>query len=129
MMFGANICRHVDKPVDIKSIYIDINVMTRQRAPSKATRQMLATLLKTPSGLHGYDITQATGIGPGTLYPMLARLEDRELLSSEWEAAKEQGRPPRKVYCLTKAGEAFAEGLLTEIARSKQEKVGDPKPA
>ncbi|GAB5487786.1 MAG: PadR family transcriptional regulator [Parasphingorhabdus sp.] len=99
--------------------------MKKMRAPSKTTTQALLVLLSTPKGLHGYDITRSTGIGPGTLYPMLARLEDQGMLASEWESSEEHGRPPRRVYSLTDAGKAFAEGLETDQPKSS----GVPKPA
>jgi PadR family transcriptional regulator PadR len=44
----------------------------------------------------------------GTLYKALARLEDAGLLDSRWEdprIALEEGRPPRRLYVVTGAGE------------------------
>ena len=37
-------------------------------------------------GRPGAEITNATKIGSGTLYPMLARLESAGWLTGEWEA-------------------------------------------
>lgn len=45
----------------------------------------------------------------GTLYPLLTRLKNDELLSYEWVEST-QG-PPRKYYTLTPKGEAFLEEL------------------
>ena len=45
----------------------------------------------------------------GTLYKALARLEDARLLSSRWEdhgPAEEEGRPRRRLYRVTSAGQA-----------------------
>jgi len=45
----------------------------------------------------------------GTLYKALARLEDAGLLSSRWEdhePAEEAGRPRRRLYRVTSAGQA-----------------------
>jgi PadR family transcriptional regulator PadR len=47
----------------------------------------------------------------GTLYPLLTRLKNEELLSYQWEESK-QG-PPRKYYSLTKQGEDFQKELET----------------
>ena len=51
----------------------------------------------------------------GTLYPLLTRLKNDELLSYEW-AESTQG-PPRKYYRLTEKGEKF----LTELQNAWQE--------
>ncbi|WP_024993486.1 PadR family transcriptional regulator [Phocaeicola paurosaccharolyticus] len=45
----------------------------------------------------------------GTLYPLLTRLKNDDLLSYEWIEST-QG-PPRKYYSLTEQGEIFLAGL------------------
>lgn len=45
----------------------------------------------------------------GTLYPLLTRLKNDELLSYRWEESS-QG-PPRKYYALTAKGSAFLQEL------------------
>jgi len=45
----------------------------------------------------------------GTLYPLLTRLKNEELLSYRWEEST--GGPPRKYYSLTTDGEKFLEEL------------------
>jgi PadR family transcriptional regulator PadR len=47
----------------------------------------------------------------GTLYPLLTRLKNMELLSYRWEESS--SGPPRKYYHLTKLGQAFLEELDT----------------
>ncbi len=47
----------------------------------------------------------------GTLYPLLTRLKNAELLSYRWEES--QSGPPRKYYSITKAGSAFTDELDT----------------
>lgn len=88
--------------------------MRKARAPSRATRSALISLLDAPQGMHGYEIMQLAGIKPGTLYPMLARLEDQDMLTSHWQETGVEGRPPRHVYRLTQAGKAFARSLKDE---------------
>ena len=47
---------------------------------------------------------------PGAVYTMLRRMEERSLVTSEWE--KKETGADRRVYTLTKAGvEALKEGL------------------
>lgn len=53
----------------------------------------------------------------GTLYPLLTRLKNDELLSYRWEESN-QG-PPRKYYALTEKGRGF----LKELDRSWDELV------
>ncbi len=96
--------------------------MRKARAPSKATRAALIALLQAPDSLHGYEIMQITGVKPGTLYPMLARLEDQAMLVSQWQEAKVEGRPPRHIYSLTEAGRVLAKRLRNE------ERDGSPHP-
>jgi DNA-binding PadR family transcriptional regulator len=62
---------------------------------------------------HGYELSRQTGLKSGTLYPILMRLSDRELLESRWRETPETGRPPRHLYRLTAAGRAYA---ATELA-------------
>jgi len=45
----------------------------------------------------------------GTLYPLLTRLKNAELLTYRWEESP--SGPPRKYYSLTKMGNAFLEEL------------------
>lgn len=45
----------------------------------------------------------------GTLYPLLTRLKNAELLTYRWEESP--SGPPRKYYSITKMGSAFLEEL------------------
>jgi len=56
---------------------------------------------------YGYDISRATGLKSGTLYPILMRLAEHRLLETSWETA-ETGRPPRHMYKLTRDGLRYA---------------------
>ncbi len=44
---------------------------------------------------HGYDLARQTGLKSGTLYPILVRLADRELVEARWEEEQPAGRPRR----------------------------------
>jgi len=45
----------------------------------------------------------------GTLYPLLSRLKNAQLLNYEWKEST--SGPPRKYYSLTEEGTSFLEGL------------------
>jgi PadR family transcriptional regulator, regulatory protein PadR len=45
----------------------------------------------------------------GTLYPLLTRLKNAELLDYQWKEST--SGPPRKYYILTEKGTSFLEGL------------------
>jgi PadR family transcriptional regulator PadR len=87
--------------------------MTRGRKPSNQTLQLLSALSAQPrQWTHGYDLSIATGLKSGTLYPILMRLSDRELLEHKWQDSPDPGRPPRHMYRLTAAGLGFARQQL-----------------
>lgn len=52
----------------------------------------------------GYEIMQATGLKSGTVYPLLQKLCDEEMLSSSWV-----GR--RRYYHLTGKGRRFVKAI------------------
>ncbi len=47
----------------------------------------------------------------GTLYPLLTRLKNEELLTYRWEEST--SGPPRKYYSLTETGKTFLAELMT----------------
>ena len=58
----------------------------------------------------------------GTLYPLLTRLKNMELLSYRWEEST--SGPPRKYYRLTETGERFLNELIAtweELVKSVSE--------
>jgi len=79
---------------------------------------MLKYLLSDLRNAHsGAEIYAATKINSGTLYPMLARLEDAGWLSSsseEIDPAK-AGRPRRRYYVLTGLGQSNARAALADL--------------
>jgi len=46
----------------------------------------------------------------GTMYPLLSRLKNADLLSYEWQESS--SGPPRKYYKLTESGQAFLTDLM-----------------
>ncbi|MDB4872660.1 MAG: transcriptional regulator PadR family protein, partial [Gemmatimonadales bacterium] len=69
-------------------------------------RVLRAFLADPTANRHGYDLMKAAKLASGTLYPMLSRLQDEGLVTSEWELQQEDsgGRPRRKYYRLTGEG-------------------------
>src|SRR5579862_5844779 len=80
--------------------------------------RVLRVLVADPSAPHyGYDLMKAARLPSGTLYPMLARLQQEGLVDSAWEDQRPDagGRPPRKYYRLTAEGARVAR---LELART-----------
>lgn len=72
---------------------------------------------------HGFEVMDATGLPSGTVYPALRRLEAADCLTSEWEdeaAAHEQGRPRRRVYSLTAAGDRLVGRAAERLADARR---------
>jgi PadR family transcriptional regulator PadR len=85
---------------------------------TQPTLKVLRFLLEKPrEGRSGAEMSKATKVGSGTLYPMLARLEAAGWLTSEWEAIdpREAGRPRRRFYKLTAVGQNNALAALAEL--------------
>jgi PadR family transcriptional regulator PadR len=79
--------------------------MGRPQNASRQTRLLLSTMLERPRAWHyGYELSKATGLTSGTLYPLLMRLSDRGVLDSEWRDSQHNGRPARHAYRLTVGG-------------------------
>ncbi len=69
-------------------------------------RVLRAFLADPAAPRYGYDLMKASGLPSGTLYPMLARLQEQGLVSSAWEptGTDASGRPARRYYRLTDEG-------------------------
>ncbi|MGH3871148.1 MAG: helix-turn-helix transcriptional regulator [Pseudonocardiaceae bacterium] len=91
-------------------------------------RLVLAALLKVwddnpAAALYGLEITELTGLLPGTTYPILQRFLDHGWLTDEWENLDphEAARPRRRYYRLTDDGAAQTRKVLQEgAARSSR---------
>lgn len=77
-----------------------------------ATRQVAAALMAAPAVRHhGYDLSRASGVRSGRMYPVLAEMLERGWLSDGWEEPSEAGLR-RRYYEVTPAGRrAMAEML------------------
>jgi PadR family transcriptional regulator, regulatory protein PadR len=82
--------------------------------------EILGAMLEDAMAWHyGLGLSKTAGIAAGTIYPMLARLENAGWLESRWEEAgpENEGRPRRRLYRLTGLGERKAVARLNEIAQ------------
>lgn len=78
---------------------------------SAAALRVLKLFLEEPRlPRSGIDIAKEAKVGPGTLYPLLMRLEKAGWLVSEWENVDPQvaGRPKRRFYQITRFGQVSA---------------------
>jgi DNA-binding PadR family transcriptional regulator len=83
--------------------------MARARRPSPQTILVLGALNADPAAWrYGYDLAAEVGLKSGSLYPILIRLAEREILETAWEQDRAPGRPPRHLYRLTATGQRFA---------------------
>ena len=79
-------------------------------------QRVLRAFLEDPAApRYGYDLMKAAGLPSGTLYPMLARLEDQELVTSAWETPQAPGDRPRRYYQLTGEGIRVARLELAQV--------------
>lgn len=72
---------------------------------------------------HGFQIMDVSGLPSGTVYPVLRRLERELAVESDWEdegAAREAGRPRRRVYQLTESGQLWAERARQRLANASR---------
>jgi PadR family transcriptional regulator PadR len=95
--------------------------------PTASLERVLRLFLADISAQHyGYDLMKAARLPSGTLYPMLARLQEQGLVTSQWEPQPEDagGRPPRKYYQLTGEGVSVARLVLAQAASAAQAPAG-----
>ncbi|GIH07827.1 PadR family transcriptional regulator [Rhizocola hellebori] len=69
---------------------------------------------------YGVDLMEQSGLGSGTIYPILQKLQAAGWVSSEWEQEDptELGRPVRRYYLLTPHGAEQARQRLAELHQS-----------
>lgn len=66
---------------------------------------------------YGYALLQTLGdagikVDANTLYPLLRRLEEQKLLTSEWDTTASR---PRKIYRTSAGGERVLAAMLTDL--------------
>jgi PadR family transcriptional regulator len=83
---------------------------------TQTTVRVAAALMADPHDRHwGYQLSKASEVRSGVLYPIIHRMLDAGWLSDGWEP-NPNGRPPRRYYEITEVG--FRElGALLQSAR------------
>ena len=82
---------------------------------------ILAVLSQLHEEQYGYSLMkrledQGMQIDQGTLYPLLRRLEDQDLLQSDWRVDTSR---PRRYYVLSETGKKVLKEMNTEWSRIK----------
>jgi DNA-binding PadR family transcriptional regulator len=86
--------------------------MQRNRTPSAQTINVLRALAVDPAQWrYGYDLATEVRLKSGSLYPILVRLADRDLLETSWVPGQ-GSRPPRHLYRLTSTGREYVAALI-----------------
>ncbi|GAA3134839.1 PadR family transcriptional regulator [Streptomyces echinatus] len=89
------------------------------------TQLVLRALLEDPAKQrYGLELCELAGLPSGTIYPILARLEQVGWVDSTWEdpaVHKEAGRPRRRFYQITKDGAEGARDALARVYRARKQ--------
>ena len=91
----------------------------RQARLTEATLCVLRAFVSAPDRkLSGAQIGRETGMGPGSRYPILKRLEEAGWLEGQWEDIDpcQAGRPRSRLYGLTQLGREEARAALQNRA-------------
>ena len=86
----------------------------KPRRTRQSTALLSALLAASTEWRHGLALARETGLKPGTIYPILIRLEEQGFLDARWEPPTQPGRPPRHLYRLTAAGRVFSREWTAE---------------
>jgi DNA-binding PadR family transcriptional regulator len=84
------------------------------------TQLIVQAFLKNPAReLYGLELSQETGLLPGTTYPILLRLENEGWVTSRREDIDPsvEKRPARRYYQLTATGAAEASAAIASARR------------
>lgn len=82
---------------------------------TSATLDVMEAFLASPAELHGFAVAKAAARPTGSVYPILARMEQAGWLESHWEDGHpEEGRPRRRFYTLTRDGAAASRAVVLE---------------
>jgi DNA-binding PadR family transcriptional regulator len=85
-------------------------------------RLVLQALLRDPAReMYGLELSEETGLQPGTAYPILLRLEHGDWVTSHWEDIdpRAEKRPARRYYRLTASGAVQASAALAVARRPR----------
>ena len=97
---------------------------------TQPTVAVLRVLLESDEPVWGLRLAKLTGRAPGSIYPILARLEDSGWIVGEWEDDDDRPGPRRRTYALTADGaDRAAATLATWDARAVSPTSRSPRTA
>lgn len=88
------------------------------------TLKIVSVLLAdTDTEWYGLNLSKRSGLKPGTIYPILARLLDAGWVERRWEDIDpaQAGRPKRRLYRLTRIGVPAARSAMEDHLTSLQQ--------
>lgn len=88
--------------------------LTRVTEP---TLDVLRVLVGSRAPVWGLALAKGAERAPGTVYPILSRLEERGWIVGEWEGESDHSGPRRRYYRLTDEGRVEAASLLAARER------------
>lgn len=102
-----------------------VRVMTQAPRMTLQTQLVLRAMLAEPAAeRYGLQLCAETGLPSGTIYPIVARLEQLGWVESHWEDPRDhvaEGRPRRRYYRLTDEGADQARGALARVDRARKQ--------
>ncbi len=102
--------------------------MEQIRRVTAATVDVLEALLAGPEPRWGLEVVKATGRRPGSVYPILGRLEALGWVTSDWEDDSDRPGPRRRYYRLTPDGTRTAVRTCAEFAAVNRARQPAPRP-
>lgn len=97
---------------------------------TNATLDVLEVLLGADQELYGLKIAKAAGRPTGSVFPILARLEQLGWVISEWESGDPAAKGPRRrFYRLSGVGLPEAQDLVSRRRPHRSPLFGQPFPA
>ncbi|MFE0028830.1 PadR family transcriptional regulator [Amycolatopsis sp. NPDC059021] len=84
--------------------------------------QLAVALMAAPDDRHwGYELSKQAGVGPGAMYPRLAKMLEEGWIEDGWQTTEEaSGHPPRRYYTLTSKGKAELGALLVKAEQDRR---------
>lgn len=99
--------------------------MLRLGRATPATVDVLRALLAAEDATWGLRLVGETGRPAGSVYPILARLEDGGWLASSWDESDRRGAR-RRLYALTDEGRASAVAVVAAARRPAARRIAEP---
>jgi DNA-binding PadR family transcriptional regulator len=114
-------------PVNDKNIQLVYNNLLQELRRGNIILSVLSQLLEPQYGYSLVVLLEEKGVSiePGTLYPLLRRLEKQEILESNWDT---DASKPRKYYRLSESGKKIYNDLCLEwfkMAASMEQIIRD----